>query len=260
MSKILNYFERNKYEYISLSDLIVFFGSVHNETFVHTIIFLFHIDIFENLNLFEIDENYKIVLCSSEKKEIIINSLSDIRKQLKNSEFVYKPFSNIVLNDKISLKSRELIVNFLFENIYICFNKKDLEKMPELQPFLLDRCNKDEQDTIVSSHDRDETIEQLQQRIAELEADLAKLQQAQQPNTSNPGDIQESTYKLIHAMKDMLLDTQISQSLFVDKDNPNAKQKPTQEMLAIYIENMNIKGLGERNIKGIFAKANRVKK
>lgn len=69
---------------------------------------------------------------------------------------------------------------------------------------------------------------------------------------------QASVYQLINTMKGLLLDSEITESLFVNKDNINAGKQPTQSMLVNYIGDMNIKTLSERTINGIFAKANKI--
>lgn len=103
--------------------------------------------------------------------------------------------------------------------------------------------------------------EQLQNELKNAHERIKILGNQQTTQLSSAADdIKESIYQLINAMKDLLLDPYITQSLFVDKDNQNAKQKPTQGMLAKHIESMNIRGLAERNINGIFAEANKIKK
>lgn len=73
------------------------------------------------------------------------------------------------------------------------------------------------------------------------------------------GDIsQASFYQLINTMKGLLLDSEITENLFVNKDNLNAGKQPTQGMLVSYIADMNIKNLSERTVNGIFAKTNKV--
>ena len=69
---------------------------------------------------------------------------------------------------------------------------------------------------------------------------------------------QASIYQLISTMKELLLNSEITESLFVNKDNFNAGKQPTQSMLVSYIADMNIKNLSERTINGIFAKTNKV--
>ena len=69
---------------------------------------------------------------------------------------------------------------------------------------------------------------------------------------------QASVYQLISTMKELLLNSEITESLFVNKDNFNAGKQPTQSMLVSYIAEMNIKNLSERTINGIFAKTNKV--
>lgn len=69
---------------------------------------------------------------------------------------------------------------------------------------------------------------------------------------------QASVYQLINTMKGLLLDSEITESLFVNKDNANAGKQPTQSMLVNHIADMNIKTLSERTINGILAKANKI--
>lgn len=69
---------------------------------------------------------------------------------------------------------------------------------------------------------------------------------------------QASVYQLINTMKGLLLDSEITESLFVNKDNTNAGKQPTQSMLVNHIADMNIKTLSERTISGILAKANKI--
>lgn len=69
---------------------------------------------------------------------------------------------------------------------------------------------------------------------------------------------QASVYQLINTMKGLLLDSEITESLFVNKDNTNAGKQPTQSMLVNHIADMNIKTLSERTINGILAKANKI--
>lgn len=69
---------------------------------------------------------------------------------------------------------------------------------------------------------------------------------------------QASVYQLINTMKGLLLDSEITESLFVNKDNTNAGKQPTQSMLVGHIADMNIKTLSERTINGILAKANKI--
>lgn len=69
---------------------------------------------------------------------------------------------------------------------------------------------------------------------------------------------QASVYQLINTMKRLLLNSEITESLFVNKDNTNAGKQPTQSMLVNYIADMNIKTLSERTINGILAKTNKI--
>lgn len=86
---------------------------------------------------------------------------------------------------------------------------------------------------------------------------LSKALQSQSVITQD--DItQASVYHLINTMKGLLLDIEITESLFVNKDNTNAGKQPTQSMLVSYIADMNIKTLSERTINGILAKANKI--
>ncbi|WP_201543286.1 hypothetical protein [Psychrobacter immobilis] len=86
---------------------------------------------------------------------------------------------------------------------------------------------------------------------------LKKNLQAQTAITEN--DIpQASVYQLINTMKSLLLDSEITESLFANTDNSNASKLPTQSMLVSYIADMNIKNLSERTISGIFAKTNKI--
>ena len=86
---------------------------------------------------------------------------------------------------------------------------------------------------------------------------LSKALQSQSAITQD--DItQASVYHLINTMKELLLDSEITESLFVNKDNTNAGKQPTQSMLVNHIADMNIKTLSERTINGIFAKVNKI--
>lgn len=86
---------------------------------------------------------------------------------------------------------------------------------------------------------------------------LSKALQSQSAITQD--DItQASVYHLINTMKELLLDSEITESLFVNKDNTNAGKQPTQSMLVNHIADMNIRTLSERTINGIFAKVNKI--
>ena len=90
--------------------------------------------------------------------------------------------------------------------------------------------------------------------------EISSLNKALQSQSAITQDdiTQASVYQLINTMKGLLLDSEITESLFVNKDNMNAGKQPTQSMLVSHIADMNIKTLSERTINGILAKANKI--
>lgn len=90
--------------------------------------------------------------------------------------------------------------------------------------------------------------------------DINSLNKALQSQSAITQDdiTQASVYQLINTMKGLLLNSEITESLFVNKDNMNAGKQPTQSMLVSHIADMNIKTLSERTINGILAKANKI--
>lgn len=200
-------------------------------------------------------ENTDIIINILEKKLILLLAENaKLNRQLSQS-----PNETIAELKQHNNELREFIDNKLY-SIAIEIAEQAKENSEEIMQEFYSRIN--------SPLSLEDTLDEINQRKSSDNkplSDIAKYDISTQ--TSDPSqidtstnDIRESTYQLINAMKDLLLDPLITQSLFIDKDNQNAKQKPTQEMLAQHIESMNIRGLAKRNINGIFAEANKLKK
>ena len=204
----------------------------------------------EYINLGERDSiSYQI--SSEENFSFTIHDLYYLKSDL---DHLFKKISQVDDAEKVrqleaeieKIKQEKLEAIQGYKDAYSDYLEKYKQEVSVLKGHLEQQV-KDKQKTIDQQADQIEYLKnQLEQQVNQL--------------SSAADDIKESIYQLINAMKDLLLDPYITQSLFVDKDNQNAKQKPTQGMLAKHIESMNIRGLAERNINGIFAEANKIKK
>ena len=95
------------------------------------------------------------------------------------------------------------------------------------------------------------TIKNLENKLSAFQEELRLMQV-----NSSENELKDSIYHLIFVLKKLLLEISNTGYFFSNKDNPNAKQKPTQEMLVTYISEMGKKGLGRTTINKIFSKAN----
>ena len=70
------------------------------------------------------------------------------------------------------------------------------------------------------------TIKNLENKLSAFQEELRLMQV-----NSSENELKDSVYHLIFVLKKLLLEISNTGYFFSNKDNPNAKQKPTQEML-----------------------------
>lgn len=99
-----------------------------------------------------------------------------------------------------------------------------------------------------------DTNRMIAQKNKEIEKLKKELKQA--TSISPKKGIKDSTYSLIHVLKELLLDPNLNAFNF-KSESLKSTGEPTQAGLVAYIEDMKIKNLGKRNIEEIFSTANK---
>lgn len=114
---------------------------------------------------------------------------------------------------------------------------------------------------IESSHELPElrnSLSDTSRMIAQKNKEIEKLKKElkQATSISPKKEIKDSTYSLIHVLKELLLDPNLNAFNF-KSESLKSTGEPTQAGLVAYIEDMKIKNLGKRNIEEIFSTANK---
>lgn len=98
-----------------------------------------------------------------------------------------------------------------------------------------------------------EEMETLKSNLNKANSEIQRLKEKiSEEKTKN------SVFHLIYEMKGILLNQEITGSLFSNSDNDNSPKKPSQSMLAEYIAQKKLRNLSKRNIDDIFARANKI--
>ncbi|MDK1670715.1 hypothetical protein QOK77_09035 [Moraxella osloensis] len=98
-----------------------------------------------------------------------------------------------------------------------------------------------------------EEMETLKSNLNKANSEIQRLKEkTYEEKTKN------SVFHLIYEMKGILLNQEITGSLFSNSDNDNSSKKPSQSMLAEYIAQKKLRNLSKRNIDDIFARANKI--